>query len=102
MAAKKPAKGKGKDAPARGPIAEWAAKGRAVGALIGFAVTFLVSYRAGIGPVDAALRGLIGGVAFSLGGWMCALMVLNGLVRTAASRPPEEPGAPSGPGERAG
>jgi hypothetical protein len=62
----------------------WTSRGRAWGSLIGFFVVAFVSYRAGIGPTDAAFRGLIGGIAFSFVGWGCALLVLTGLLRTAA------------------
>jgi hypothetical protein len=94
-----------KDA-AAGPsaVAVWAGRARAIGALIGFAVAFWVSRRAGIGTTDAALRGLLGAVAFSLVTWFAALLVIGGLVRTAATRPapPEAPAPPAGAGTPVG
>lgn len=65
-------------------IRYWTARGRAFGSLIGFAVVTYVSYRAGMGLTDAAFRGIIGGLVFSLVGWGCTLLVLTGLLRTAA------------------
>lgn len=62
----------------------WVSRGRAAGALIGFAIVAWVSHRAGIGLTDSALRGLVGAVAFSFVGWLCALMIITGLLRTAA------------------
>jgi hypothetical protein len=78
-----------KGAPAGGEgdpavIRLWAARGRGAGALVGFSVVAWVSYRAGIDLTDAAFRGLIGAVVFSFVGWLCALLVLTGLLRTAA------------------
>lgn len=83
---KKKAKG---DAPAGAEgdpavIRLWTSRGRACGTLIGFGVVTWVSYRAGMGLTDAAFRGIIGGIVFSLVGWACALLVLTGLLRTAA------------------
>jgi hypothetical protein len=65
-------------------IRYWTSRGRAWGSLIGFAVVTWVSYRAGMGLTDAAFRGIIGGMVFSLVGWGCTLLVLTGLLRTAA------------------
>lgn len=86
---KEPKKGKKGAAPAN-PEADpaiirlWTSRGRAWGSLIGFAVVTFVSYRAGMGLTDAAFRGIIGGLVFSLVGWGCTLLVLTGLLRTAA------------------
>lgn len=65
-------------------IRYWTSRGRAWGSLIGFGVVTWVSYRAGMGLTDAAFRGIIGGIVFSLVGWGCTLLVLTGLLRTAA------------------
>ena len=62
----------------------WTSRGRACGTLIGFGVVSWVSHRAGMGLTDAAFRGIIGGIAFRFVGWACALLVLTGLLRTAA------------------
>ena len=100
------AAGKGRqEAAGAGPAAVvrlWASRGRAAGALTGFVVVAAVSYRAGIGLTDAALRGLAGAVVFSFVGWLCALMVLTGLVRTAAGAPAGGPAARRGPARDAG
>ena len=90
-------KGKGGGAPTA--VTLWAGRGRALGALIGFTVVLWISHRAGMGMVDAALRGLIGAVGFSLVGWWCALLVITGLMRTAAA--PRRAGpAPPAPAPR--
>ena len=74
-----------------GPIRLWASRGRAIGGLIGFAVTTFVSWRTGLGLTDSALRGLLGALAFSFVGWWCALMIITGLMRTALRREPKVP-----------
>jgi hypothetical protein len=74
-----------------GPIRLWASRGRAIGGLIGFAVTTFVSWRTGLGLTDSALRGLLGALAFSFVGWWCALMIITGLMRTALRREPKAP-----------
>jgi len=62
----------------------WTSRGRAGGTLIGFGVVTWVSHRAGLGLTDAAFRGIVGGIVFSFVGWACALLILTGLLRTAA------------------
>ena len=51
---------------------------------MGFAVATLVARRAGLDWVDAGLRGLLAAAVFALVGWLCALLVINALMRTVA------------------
>lgn len=95
---KKDAKGakaaKGGD---RTVVRVWVSRGRAYASLIGFTVTTWVSHSKGMGFVDAAYHGLIGAILFSFVGWLCALLVLTGLMRTAArnvTTPMVRPGPP--------
>lgn len=67
-------------------IATWTRRARGVGLLLGFAVAFLMSRRAGLPWTDAALRGVVGAFAMSLVLWWCTLMVIQGLIRTALMR----------------
>jgi len=97
-------KGSAKGAAAAGAspstVRLWASRGRAAGALIGFAVAFWVSHRAGINLTDSALRGLIGAVAFSFVGWWCALLAITGLMRSAIVPPASVEVVPPGAGPR--
>ncbi|MEW6583345.1 MAG: hypothetical protein AB1416_11365 [Actinomycetota bacterium] len=65
-------------------VAMWVSRARAGASLLGFAIVTYVSRGAGMGWTDAAYHGLIGAVAFSFVGWFCALLVITGLMRTAA------------------
>jgi formate/nitrite transporter FocA (FNT family) len=62
----------------------WVARAKVAGAVIGFAVATLVARRAGLDWVDAGLRGLLAAAVFTLVGWLCALLVINALMRTVA------------------
>jgi hypothetical protein len=60
----------------------WVARGKVIGGLVGFLVATMVARRAGLDWVDAGLRGLVGAAALALVGWLCALLVMNALMRT--------------------
>jgi formate/nitrite transporter FocA (FNT family) len=64
-------------------VGVWIARARAGSALLGFAIAFVVASRAGMPMVDAAIRGLIGAVIFSVVGWWCGLLVIQALMRSA-------------------
>ncbi|MCB0881000.1 MAG: hypothetical protein KDC33_02130 [Thermoleophilia bacterium] len=66
-----------------GVIDLWTQRAKGIGLLAGFAVAFLVSYRAGLPWADATIRGVIGGLVMSVVAWWCSLMVIQGLIRTA-------------------
>lgn len=67
----------------RGVIDHWTQRAKGIGLLAGFAVAFLVSYRAGLPWPDATIRGVVGALVMSVVAWWCALMVIQGLMRTA-------------------
>ena len=94
----KDAKQKDAKAAAAAPsvVRTWVARSRAVAALIGFSVVTYVSMGAGMDLTGAAMHGLVGAVVFSFVGWFCALLVLTGLMRTAARN-----SVSSGPGQAA-
>jgi hypothetical protein len=58
---------------------------RAFGGLVGLLLVGLLSWRAGLPPVDAALRGLVGGVAAYMVCWALAVQVWRHLVMAEAA-----------------
>jgi hypothetical protein len=79
----------------------WVSRSRTATALLGFLIVTFVSKGAGMDLTGAALHGLVGAVIFSFVGWFCALLVLTGLMRTAARNSVPGPPRPA-PVPRAG
>ncbi len=61
---------------ARSSVQRW----RALGGLIGFGLTLLLSYSAGVPPFDAVARALIAGVALHLVAWAVSVTVWKQLM----------------------
>ena len=55
-------------------------RARALGGLLGFLVTLLLSLRAGVVPFDATARALIAGVVVHLAAWAVAVAVAKQLM----------------------
>ena len=79
-------------------------RAKGFGGLFGLLLVAWLSYRAGSLPVDAAVRGLIGGVAGYLAAWTISVQVWRHLVvaeaRAAADRIREGAGALAGDSAR--
>jgi len=72
------------------------------GGLIGLVLVGWLSYRAGLMPVDAALRALAGGIVGYVACWMIAVQVWRHLVIAEARAAAKRAGARSAAGAEAG
>ena len=76
----------GAERAAKARIALWVTRGRTGGAIAGFLLGLWVCRRADLPWPDATLRALVAALGLGLVAWLCTLLVLQALVRTAAEQ----------------
>lgn len=81
-----PAGGGERAAEAVTPMAIWVGRARAAGGVLGFLAALWVCHRQGLGLVDATLRALVAAAGLSLVAWWSALLVIKGLMDSAAAQ----------------